>query len=100
MRECVCANKAACSPRPLAGRGPRRSAASFRGEGEYPQVRACRESPSPARKMLATSPRKRGEVKNGDAEGAHPHITPTPASASLRPTLPTKGRDKKERASL
>jgi len=41
---------------PLAGRGPRRSAAEDRGEGDYPQVRACRESPSPARKMLATSP--------------------------------------------
>jgi hypothetical protein len=52
---------------PLAGRGPRRSAAEDRGEGDYPRVRTCRESPSPARKMLATSPRKRGEVKNGDA---------------------------------
>src|SRR5437868_2678142 len=51
---------------PLAGRGPRRSAATYRGEGDYPQVRAYRESPSPARQMLATSPRKRGEVKNGD----------------------------------
>src|SRR4051794_28232805 len=51
---------------PLAGRGRMRSAAKYPGEGDYPRVRACRESPSPARKMLATSPRKRGEVKNGD----------------------------------
>jgi len=49
--------------------------------------------------MLATSPRKRGEVKNGDAEKAHPHIVPTPASASLGRS-PLEGRDKKERASL
>src|SRR5204863_8484904 len=50
---------------PLAGRGRRRREATSPGEGDYPRVRACREPPSPARKMLATSPRKRGEVKNG-----------------------------------
>jgi len=44
---------------PPAGRGRREAP----GEGDSPQVRACRESPSPARKMLATSPRRRGEVK-------------------------------------
>jgi len=49
-----------CNLAPLAGRGPRLSAAKYRGEGECQAV----ESPSPARKMLATSPRKR-EVKNG-----------------------------------
>jgi hypothetical protein len=32
---------------PLAGRGPRRSAAEDRGEGDYPQLRACREPPHP-----------------------------------------------------
>src|SRR3954463_11663481 len=50
---------------PLVGRGRRRREAKSPGEGDYPQVRAGRESPSPARKMLATSLRKRGEVKNG-----------------------------------
>src|SRR3954471_4491238 len=50
---------------PLAGRGRRRREAKSPGEGDYPRVLASRESPSPARKMLATSPRKRGEVKNG-----------------------------------
>src|SRR5204862_7298182 len=30
---------------PLAGRGPRRSAATYRGEGDYPQVRACLRLP-------------------------------------------------------
>jgi hypothetical protein len=39
------------------------SEAKASGEGDYPRVLVCRESPSPARKMLATSPRKRGEVK-------------------------------------
>ena len=53
---------------PLAGRGRRRREAKSPGEGDYPRVRTCRGSPSPARKMLATSPRKRGEVKNGNAE--------------------------------
>src|SRR5438045_6700323 len=48
---------------PLAGRGRRRREAKSPGEGDYPRVRACRDSPSPARKMLATSPRRRGEVK-------------------------------------
>src|SRR5436309_15725481 len=48
---------------PLAGRGRRRREAKSPGEGDYPRFRACRDSPSPARKMLATSPRKRGEVK-------------------------------------
>src|SRR5205085_11685841 len=51
-----------CNLAPLAGRGRRRREAKSPGEGDYPRV--CRESPSPARKMLATSPRKRGEVKS------------------------------------
>src|SRR3954454_2975017 len=50
---------------PLVGRGRRRREAKSPGEGDYPQVRAGRESPSTARKMLAHSLRKRGEVKNG-----------------------------------
>src|SRR6266851_1997408 len=60
-----------CNLAPLAGRGRRRSAAKSPGEGDYRRVGACREAPSPARsrtapercRELATSPRKRGEVK-------------------------------------
>src|SRR4051794_31589495 len=79
----------ATSPR-LRGEVGEGAQRSLRVRGDYPRVRAC-FSPSPARRMLATF-RTRGEVKSGDAERAHPHIAPTtPASASLWPTLPTKG---------
>ena len=59
----VCAKARLVHLAPLAGRGRRRREAKSPGEGHYPRVRTCRESPSPARKTLATSPRKRGEVK-------------------------------------
>src|SRR5204862_4995222 len=34
-----------CNLAPLAGRGPRRSAAKYRGEGDHPRVRACLRLP-------------------------------------------------------
>ena len=78
---------------PLAGRGRRRRAAKSPSEGTIHESKPACDSPSPARKMLATSPRTRGEVKNDDAERAHPHIG--------RPADPPhkSGWDKKERAS-
>jgi len=48
--------------RPACGERSETERSGGSGWGDHPQVRACRESPSPARKMLATSPRKRGEV--------------------------------------
>ena len=46
---------------PLAGRGRREAP----GEGEFSaSPEPVESSPHPLRKMLATSPRKRGEVKN------------------------------------
>src|SRR4051812_6104585 len=52
--------------------------------------------------MLTTSPRARGEVESGDAGRAHCPVAPTPAFASLWPTLLTRGGGirKGERRSL
>src|SRR3954453_9724660 len=65
----VAAKGAAGSPRPACGeRSETARSKSLRVRGTIRKCEPVESPPSPARKMLATSPRKRGEVKNGDAE--------------------------------